>query len=309
MPFMGLLVAYMQDFDWDDVRHFLAVANSGSLSGAADALDVNQSTVSRRIAQFEKRLGTRLFDRSPGAGWSLSLAGEQVLSSAEQMQDTAQQISRDVLKNRTELTGVIKVTCGDGGDQSMIIRTITGFAKQYPQIELSIIVSDQNLDLATREADVAIRVTVNPPSNVVGTRICTLGMGIYGVDSLAEDFAAGRRDLPLVLPSDYGGAEPEWVSQFFTSRAVVHRCNTLPSRIEAATLGLGVVSLPLIVGDRVPGIKRICRYSLAEPMGLWVLSHIDLRSTARVRVFRDYLVEKFGAYAMQIENGFVDEPD
>lgn len=298
----------MQDFDWDDVRHFLAVANSGSLSGAAEALDVNQSTVSRRIAQFEKRLGTRLFERSPGAGWTLSLAGEQVLGSAEQMQDTAQQISRDVLKNRTELTGVIKVTCGDGGDQSMIIRTITGFAKEYPQIELSIIVSDENLDLATREADVAIRITVSPPSNVVGTRICTLGMGIYGIDAFVEDYAAGRRDLPLVLPSDFADTEPEWVSLFFTSRAVIHRCNTLPSRIEAAKIGLGVANLPLIVGDQVKGIKRIRRYDLAEPMGLWVLSHIDLRSTARVRVFRDYLVEKFSAYASQIENGFVDNP-
>ncbi len=296
----------MQGFDWDDVRHFLAVARSGSLTAAAESLAVNQSTVSRRIAQFERRLGTPLFDRSRGSGWVLSLAGEQMLASAEQMHDTAQQISREVLKNSTELTGRIRVTCGDAGASAMMIQTITDFAKQYPQIELEVIVSNETLDLATREADVALRATFEPPPNVVGKRICTIGMGLYASRRFLDTVEGAESDWPVVLTNSLGENLPGWVTEQFPTRRATHLINTLAAKIEALQAGLGVGCIPLVLGDRLADLARLSTVELEAPIGFWVLSHVDLRSTARVRVFRDYLVEKFTAKADAIRYGSVN---
>ncbi len=285
----------MQGFDWDDVRHFLHVARTRSLTGAAEALGVNQSTVSRRVASLEKNLGATLFERSPGSGWILSLAGEQVVKLAEQMADDAQQIGLAVMRNRTELSGSIKVTCGDAGTHSMIVKTIAEFSRKYPQIELSILISDQTLDLAAREADVAIRVTSQPPPNVVGKRIATLGMAIYAAPELAERMRAGDKTVPVIIGTSEGDGPPDWVLAHCPDAIATHRCNTLPVKIETAQQGIGVALLPVSLGENVRGLERICAYHPDPSPGLWILSHVDLRSTARVRVFRDYLVEKFSA--------------
>ncbi len=296
----------MHQFDWDDVRHFLEVAKARSLSGAAEKLGVNQSTVSRRVAALEKRLGAQLFDRAPGSGWVLSLAGEQVLGLAEHMADNAQQISTAVMRNRTELSGVIKVTCGDAGTQSTIVQTIAGFSRLYPQIELSIHISDQTLDLAAREADVAIRVTSQPPPNVVGKRICSIGMAIYGTEELAEQIKTGDRKIPVIVNSLDNMESPDWVQDLFPEYTAMHRCNTIPVKIETALQGIGVTKLPVVIGENTRGLVRIMPHKSDVELGFWVLSHVDLRSTARVRLFRDYLVEKFTAAAPMIAGEVLD---
>lgn len=287
----------MQHFDWDDIRYFLEVVNAGTLARAAEKLEVNQSTVSRRISGLEKHLGAGLFDRSAGSGWVLSTAGEEILKSAEHMHDDAQRISRKVLKNSTELSGMIKVTTGDAGTHSMIIATIANFSQLYPQIELSINISNDTLDLAAREADVAIRVTDNPPANVVGKRICTLGMAIYGNAELAARVAAGDRSVPTIVWTGEAIDAPEWLHESFPESQITHRCNTVAAKIDAAAHGMGVTLLPVVLANKAPGLERICAGPAGVGPGLWILSHIDLRSTARVRVFRDYLVEKFSAQA------------
>ena len=297
----------LQLFNWDDVRFFLAVAEARSLAQAAEHLDVNQSTVSRRIAALEKSLGTALFDRAPNSSWVLSMAGEQILGAAEQMRDNAQQITRDVLKNANELSGTVKVTCGEAGMQAMLVQTIAGFSKHYPGVELSIVVSNETLDLATREADVAIRVTANPPPNVVGKRICDLGMGVYASPHLAARWIAGDRALPVVVNMGGTDGRTDWVSRFLPGHTTMHSCNSLPGKVEAALQGLGLVAIPVAIGELTDGLERLFSYQLEPSVGLWVLSHVDLRSTARVRAFRDYLVEKLGAKADWISGRYLDD--
>ncbi|MEM1261144.1 MAG: LysR family transcriptional regulator [Pseudomonadota bacterium] len=286
----------MQPFDWDDIRYFLAVVEARTLAAASAALSVNQSTVSRRIAALEKALGTPLFDRAPNSSWVLSMAGEQILEAAEQMQDNARQLTLDAMKNASELTGTIKVTCGDAGMQAMLVQTIAGFAQVYPGIELSILVSNETLDLATREADVAIRVTVQPPPNVVGKRICDLGMGVYASPPLAERWRMGDRSLAVIV-STGGFLRRDWVSDFMPDCTAIHSCNTLPGKVEAALQGLGATAMPIVIGEMTAGLERLVVYEDTPRPGLWVLTHVDLRSTARVRAFRDYLVEKLSARA------------
>lgn len=285
----------MTSFSWDDIRFFLAIAEARSLAQAAEQLEVNQSTVSRRIAALERSIGATLFDRAPNSSWVLSMAGEQILDSAEHMRDNAQQIARDVLKNANELSGMVKVTCGEAGMQAMLVQTIAGFSKHYPGVELSIVVSNETLDLATREADVAIRVTAKPPPNVVGKRICSLGMGVYANPGLAERWRDGDRALPVVINMTGTDGRTDWVSRFVPGRTAMHTCNSLPGKVEAALQGLGLVGIPVAIGELTPGLERLFSYRPIPDVGLWVLSHVDLRSTARVRAFRDYLVEKLAA--------------
>ncbi len=290
----------MQDFDWDDIRHFLEVARAGSLAAAAERLGVNQSTVSRRIAALEKKLEAPLFDRSRGSGWILASAGEEIMKSAELMNDSAQRISREVLKNSTELTGHIKVTFGDTGTHGMFVPTIAKFARQYPQIGLSLHISDMPLDLAAREADVAIRVTDNPPANVVGKRVGTVGMAIYGNTETVARLQAGDKSVPLIRWSGDMGQAKDWIQQYFSDHAISHDCNTLPVKIEMVLQGLGVTVLPIVLARRAEGLVPVPGCQPFAGPGLWILSHVDLRTTARVRLFRDYLFDMFSAKASAI---------
>lgn len=190
--------------------------------------------------------------------------------------------------------------------QAMMVRTISGFSQHYPGVELSIHVSNDIVDLATREADVAVRVTANPPPNVVGKRICTVGLGVYACPELAERFRSGDRTLPVIVNTDGLDKLPSWVGEYFPATAAIHSCNSLPGKVETALQGVAVTALPVIIGELTDGLERLFTYTQEPVMGLWVLSHVDLRSTARVRVFRDYLVDKLNAKATRISGTNLD---
>ena len=157
----------MHGFDWDDIRVFLAIVEHGSLNQAADYLGINQSTVSRRISALEERLGVGLFERKRGSRWAVTPAGEQMRASAELMNDYANAIARDVLSNSTEVRGHVTVTFGEVGTRHVAAPALAELASQYPELSLTLLVDNNPLNLAAREADVAIRISDTVPEDVV----------------------------------------------------------------------------------------------------------------------------------------------
>lgn len=297
----------MHNFDWDDVRIFLEIIRSGSLSKAAEQLAINQSTVSRRIGALEQRLGVPLFERMRGASWVLTAAGEDMQRSAEQMNDSANAIARDVLRNNTELRGSVTITCTDAGAQVMTLPVFVKCARRFPQLELSLLVSNDTLDLAAREADIAVRIAESAPPDVVAKRICRVGLALYGTRQWVDAVAAGRRDIPTV---GWAGSHPydDWVAKYFPESPITYRSNSGSAELRMARLGLGVALLGCVLGDTAPDLYRLPGYPLIEAYDLWVLSHVDLRTTARVRMVRDFIVEMTEQYRDLI-SGYPDEAD
>lgn len=293
----------MHNFDWDDIRVFLAIVEHGSLNQAADYLAINQSTVSRRIAALEERLGVNLFERKRGSRWAVTPAGEQMLESAEKMNDFADAISRDVLSNSTEVRGHVTVTFAEVGTRYIAAPALAELAKQYSELSLTLLVDTTPLNLAAREADVAIRIGDTMPDDVLATRICTASVAIYGTPELRERYRSGEKGLPLMTWT-VDDKFTLWLQALMPDARVMYRSNSSTAITELASRGACIVPLSCFEGDQAEELVRFDEFPIVAGPGLWVISHADLRTTARVRLVRDTLVEQLMRERNRIE---VDE--
>ncbi len=281
----------MQNLDWNDIQYCLAVVREGSVTAAARALDVNHTTVSRRISALEKQLNVRLFDRST-AGWLITPVGEQVLKSAEAIADEVNTIQRQVLADSQELSGTLKVTAVDLTIQRVLQPALKAFCKKYPDITIELISSEDPFNLSVHEADIAFRVTNDPPPNVLGKKIADFAYGIYGTRELAERISKGDSTVGTIMwLSDQRRPPPQWKEKGFPDLPVRYRVNSLNVTHDLVRHGHGIAQLPTGLGEMDPLLSRIPCEHVDEPMGFWVLSHIDLRTTARIRIFRDFMLE------------------
>src|SRR5262249_7797111 len=143
--------------DWDDVRYFLAVARGGSVRAAAERLEVNHSTVLRRIGQLEERLGAQMFEKLP-SGYRLTDAGEEILEFAVQMEASSNQLETRVFGRDQSVRGLLRVTLAPTLATHLLMPDFADFARRHPEVEMQILSSDERVNLTNREADVAIRV-------------------------------------------------------------------------------------------------------------------------------------------------------
>jgi len=297
----------MHNFDWDDIRIFLQVIQSGSLTQAAQQLSINQSTVSRRISNLERQLGSQLFERSRGAGLVLTSAGEQVWQFAEPMNDNAHAIARGVLRNASELRGSVSITSTDVASQILTIPSFVACARRYPQLELNLLVSNDALDLGAREADIALRIAERPPDNAIATKVCSIGLCLYATKDWVEAYQQGRRDLPSI-EFTHNHPQSKWQQQCLPDTSITYRTNSGSAEFHMTRMGLGVAQLGCILGDTAPELLRLPGFGIDRSHSLWVLSHTDLRTTARVRAVRDFIIERSKRYRALIR-GYDAESD
>jgi len=281
----------MHKLDWNGVHYFLEVVRAGSVSGAAQCLGVNQTTVSRRISALEDHLGKSLFVRA-GKRWLITSVGEHLIAAAESMAEEADTIERHVMADSQELSGLLRVTVADVCTQRLAMPALHAFTQQYPDVDLEIIATRDELNLAAREADVALRTTDEPPPNLVGKRIGQLAYAVYGTCEILERVqnnpASG--DVPCITWTGDGSTRPPWIEKSFPDTRRVYRTSELNLMLQMVSQGMGVAQMPCVFCEPDPLLHRIPAHYVERGWGLWVLSHVDLRTTARVRIFRDFLV-------------------
>lgn len=281
--------------DWDDLRVFLAVARAGSLSGAAQTLGVNHSTVFRRLGAFEAQLGVRLFDRLAG-GYARTAAGEEMFAAVEEIEERVTALERRITGRDLELRGTLRVTTTDTIAASFGPRHVAAFRAAYPGIVVELSAAVERVSLSRRDADVAIRPTNRPPDSLVGRRLARLAMAVYA--------ARAARDLPATgSPAFWQGpwlqgddniahvASVRWLDANAAAGAIVFRGNTLTVLREACRAGLGLAVLPCYLADGDPALRRLGDPVVELATDLWLLTHEDLRQTARVRAFLDFMAE------------------
>jgi len=283
----------MHGVDWNDIRYFLEVVRSGSVTQAAIRLGVNHTTVSRRITALEEHLGKNLFERS-GNGWIITPVAEQVVTFAESMGEEANNIERQILADNHKLSGLLRVTAADHCIERLVLPTVHKFIQRYPKINLELVATANEVDLAAREADVALRGTDEPPPNLVGKRIARIGFAIYATRKLAERVAADpdTNDIPCITWVGDGHTRPPWIEKNFPRSQRIYRTTSVSAMLGMAREGIGIASIACVLGDPDPLLHRVATKYVEPGPVLWVLSHVDLRTTARVRIFRDFLVEE-----------------
>ncbi len=277
---------------WDEFRLVKSIAEARSLVGAAERLGVNHSTVFRRLAAVESAVGARLFERAR-AGYEPTAAGEEMIALASTMAELVLEFERRVAGRDIKPTGELSVTTPEAIGQHFMPAIVAQFQAQNPGVVVELILSDQPLNLSRRDADIAIRMTNDPPETLVGRRICTGRWGVYcrrrigrgdwfrgvRVRSLLSDLATiSDRRRPA------GGSRPTYLRSDWLAKA-----NSAHCMLQLALQGFGATLLPCFLGDhRAPDLARV-GYLLPElDLGLWMLTHSDLRRSPRVRAFMDF---------------------
>jgi DNA-binding transcriptional LysR family regulator len=284
----------MDGVSWDDFRLIKAIADHRSLTGAADALGVNHSTVFRRLADTEKRIGVPLFERHR-TGYGLTPAGEEMVALAERMDRDVTSFARKLAGQTLTPSGEVRVTTNDTLLVHLVMPVIAAFRASYSDMRVDMVLSNQALNLSKRDADIAVRATDNPPETLVGRRVASIAWAVYG---RRTDFPGAAPEK--VNPDDLDGCT--WVSlgdQFCHLKAarfvrdqvpadrVALKINTVLGLTEAVEAGIGVGPLPCFIADRRPELMRVTPINSDFGTGLWLLTHPDLRASPRIRAFLD----------------------
>ncbi len=272
--------------NWDDLRFFLALAREGSVSGAGRALGVKHTTVARRIRAFEERLGTRLFNR-PSDGYAMTQVAENMFEHALEMEALAQAVDRDAFGHDAELSGPLKLTMAHDVADRLIVPKLRTFTEAYPHIDLQLLTTAGLVDFAAREADIAVRLTAKPPEELVGREVIRLQHGVYGTTRTLRR----RTDQVDVIIFRSDDERLPWVTENFPNARTVLRVDDVSSMAAATRNHLGLSRMPCFMGDADAGLRRLDVPLTPSDWGVWILSHVDLRATARVRVCREFLLE------------------
>lgn len=276
----------LQDsINWNDLRYVLALAREGSMSGAGRALSVEHTTVARRISALEKQLGSRLFDRLPN-GYVMTQVAEKLYPHAVSMEELIQVADREVFGMDAQLSGNLKLTASYDVFSRLITPKIEPFTEQYPGIVLELLSSTSLADLSGRQADIAVRLSPNPPDYLIGRKVLPLAHGIYA----SAKYLKKKRDIDSLVLWEHEHKTPEWVADHFPQARISIRANEVLSMMESIRNHLGIGRLPCYIGDSESSLRRLDLSLTPSTWGVWVLSHVDLRSTARVRVCREFLM-------------------
>jgi DNA-binding transcriptional LysR family regulator len=297
--------AILRGLAWDDLRIFLAVAEAGSLNAAAKLLAVNHTTVLRRIAAFEARVGVRLFERLP-TGYLPTPAGDELLAAARSMAETVAAVERKVSGQDLRLEGEIRVTTTDTIALSLLPELLDAFRTRYPGVVVDIAMSNAFANLTKRDADVAIRPAGAPPEMLIGRKVATIAFAAYAAPTMASSFnARSFAAHPWLMPDDTlaGTAVAAWFRARHPKVQSVLRADSFVVLRDAARAGLGYAVLPCYLGDLSPGLARAAAPIKGLTTDLWLLTHEDLRRTARVRAFLEVAGEMLAARRSLIAGG------
>ncbi len=294
--------------NWDDLQHFLAVARTGSLSGAARMLRVNHATVLRRIRHLESGLEARLFDRLPN-GYALTATGAEMLPHAERIEQEVLAVDRRIAGRDIGVSGAVRVTTVDTFADLIVGPSLGKLATAYPGLSLELAIYDRWANLSRREADIALRPSNDPGDTMVGRKLAVLRFALYvanrhPVRHVPESWGEQRiivgDDVLQSLASD------RWFRQFASEAQVAVRSTSYLTQAAACASGAGIACLPCYVGDGNPALRRL--EGVIEHLGtdIWLLTHPDIKTLPRIRAAMDWLAETVLSQRAFIEGGLND---
>lgn len=275
--------------DWDEFRFVKAVADQEGLTAAAAQLGINHSTAFRRLTALEAKLGVRLFDRLR-TGYVPTSCGRAMIEAAGRIEADVTRFERAAAGRGDAPAGELRVTAPAGLAADPLMPVLAAFNARYPEIRITLILSEEALNLSRRDADVAIRVSREPNETLVGRRLAAVAWAVYGLAGRAYGDLA-QEDWVSPGPEVAGGAFTLFVGERVPADRVRLRINTVTGLDAAVAAGLGVGPLPCFAADANPALRRLSGPHPELGADLWVLTHPDLRHAARVRVFMEHFAE------------------
>ncbi|AMJ59662.1 LysR family transcriptional regulator [Bosea sp. PAMC 26642] len=293
--------------DWDDLRFFLALTRHGTLSSAAKALHVAQSTVGRRLTSLEASLGVRLLNRTPD-GYVPTLAGQELRTKAERLETEVLTVERDISGRDTQRAGLVRVTCAETVAAHILAPSFAALRASHPDIMIELIPNQRELSLAMREADISVHLKLPEQHDLVVRRIGRIAFGLYASRSYLDDhgeldIADGcpGHDLITQIDDNHEMTQTAWLAGLASRARVAMQTSSHEAVVLAAAHGGGLACLACFRADREPGLVRVAVPSEPPSADIWVMVHKDNRDTPRIRVALTHIAECVRALRHQLE--------
>lgn len=286
----------MQATDWDDMRFVLAVGRTQSYAAAARQLRVNESTVARRVAQFERRLSARLFERSDGI-LQPTEAGVDTIARAERIELEIQAAEGRLSGINDRAAGSVRVTAACLFTNHVLVPALPRLLNKHPQLRIELVADGRDLSLTNREADVAVRLArPESDSRAIAKRVGKLSYAVYAATGHAN------KTLPWIAYDDRLRDLPQakWIADEMAQDGAAKPqllINDAETLLKCLVLGLGKSLLPIEVGDRTRGLVRLSGGSKPMAREVWLLVHPELRDLTRVKTVMGWLQETAGKLA------------
>lgn len=300
-------------FDWNDLKFFLAVARCGSTLAASRQLKVSQATVSRRITLFEEVLGVELFARH-ATGYALTARGEALLPLAEGVEAEVARFSAGLAAESRRLSGGVKLTTVESAVSAWVIPALAALRESHPGIEVEVIGTDTNLDLAHGEADIAIRFGNRPEGDtLIVRRLTELDETVYASRALVTRIGrptslADLARYPLVADGiDRASRFSGWLEREVPDGRVVQRVNSISGILASVKSGIGAALLPCIIGDDVRSLVRLMPPIPELRTDCWLATTDQARRQPHVRAVIDAVVANIEQVSARIAPRADDE--
>jgi DNA-binding transcriptional LysR family regulator len=287
----------MKPFDWDDLRYFLSVAQSGTVAGSARRLGVDHATIIRRIDALERSMGVKLFERTP-RGYFLTSNGERLLPSAEAIHNEARKIGREMLAGSHGVGGVVRINTLEGFGNSFLAGRLPKFARQHPNLVIELLTLQQIVALSRREADIAI--SLQPPDPDTGRffreKLTDYTLFVYGSREYLDAHAPVRNqdelrdhvfcgyidDLVFVRGLDY----LDEVAKGLRARL---QSSSLHAQTEAARAGYGLCVLPAYIASQHAELVPVLPEKISLTRSYWLVASVDVAPSPRVQAIRRFI--------------------
>ncbi len=281
---------------WGDIRIFLAIAESGNLVAAAEKLGISQPTAGRRLAALESALGVSLFART-GRRMLPSDAGRAILESARLMQREVTTIERVADGQASGLSGTVTISASEGTGSKWLVPILADLHREYPEIAIELRIEARNADLVQREADIALRMGRPTQGDLITRKLVTIGFGLYA----SRDYLAKTGELLKTEDLE----SQEWIVGRFNERGsdplrdflAVHNLgghftittNSPAAQLESVRQGLGISLLSHRWASNYQELKAVIPGMTVFSEDLWLVTHEDLRHSARIRAVADHI--------------------
>lgn len=291
-------------FDWDKLRVFHAVAQAQSLTKAGDIMNLSQSAISRQISGLEEQMGVTLFHRH-ARGLLLTEQGEILYRSVAEIAHKLKATETALMDSRERPRGPLVITAPVAMGTRWLIPQLAEFNELYPDIELSLIVADEDVDVAMREADCAIRPYEAKQPDVIQRKVATIHCDLYASNEYIRKHGVIKKveDLQHHALISYGEyhrapfADVDWILKLGDGKFTLKpsfRVNSLLGILRAVKSGIGIAGLPDYVAKDSTDISRVLPSVKGPPVDLYFIYPSELRYSKRITVFRDFLLRRLG---------------
>ena len=289
-------------FDWNDLRFFLAVAREGSTLAAAKVLDVSQPTVQRRLSALEESVKRKLVEHHP-TGYQLTEFGKSLLPHAEDVERSIAALQRQLMSGGQELSGTLRVTCPEGMASRLLAPLIESFRAKYPELRVDLIMTDRRLDLAKGEAEVAVRMYDPGDESLIARKVADAPWAIYASRTYIKRYGRPQRqeDLDHHAVIEFSGEMAQiqasrWLRSAAPRATVAARGNSMLGVLAAVKSGAGLAPLPILLGGGEEDLEPLLGPIPEIESKIYIVMHSDLRRTARVRAFCDFVAAEIGQF-------------